>query len=67
MKWSVRVEYWSGVLEWSGVAEILITHAESVYLTFLIHGLVFIELTSGQDIDLKHLLHILSMFKEMMH
>ena len=44
------VESWSGVMELEyrgGVAKILITPAESVYLS----GLVFFELTSGQGTD----------------
>ena len=55
---SYGVEYWSGVESNFGVAKILISLADSVYLTILISGLVFFELTSGQGIDLKHLLHI---------
>ena len=58
MEWSLGAELWSGVESNFGVAKFLISPADSVYLTFLISGLVFFELTSGQGIDLKHLLHI---------
>ena len=38
MEWNLGAELWSGVLGWSGVkfgvAKILITPADSVYLTF---------------------------------
>ena len=49
MEWSLGEELWSGVFELSGivrnfgVAKILITPADSVYLTFLISGLVFLK------------------------
>ena len=51
MEWSIGVE------SNFGVAKILITQVLQI-----ISGLVFFELTSGQGIDLKHLLHIFRMF-----
>ena len=56
MEPSYGVEYWSGVeSNFFRVAKILITPADSVYLTF-----------SGNGIDLKHLHHILSMLRARM-
>ena len=56
------VEYWNGVESNFGMAKILITPADSVYLTFSNIWTGLFELTSGQGIDWKHLLHIFSMF-----
>ena len=57
------------VLEWSQILElqkILLQLQIQFIWHFLISGLVFFEMTSGQDIDLKHLLHIFSMFRASM-
>ena len=49
-----------------GVAKILITPADSVYLTFSNIWTGLFDLTSGQGIYLKQLLHIFSMFRARM-
>ena len=62
------MEYLSGVESNFGAAKILITPADSVYLTFSKSGMFFFELTSGKGINLKYLvvLHIFSMFRARM-
>ena len=51
MERSYGVEYWNGVESNFGVAKILITPADSVYLTFSNIWTSLFELTSGQGID----------------
>ena len=68
--WS-RVMEWNIVVEWSQILEcqkfLLHQVLQNQFMWhFLISGLVFFEQTSGQGIDLKHLLNIFSMFRARM-